>query len=210
MRSATPRRGLLLGALGILAVPRRSIRAQPQDAAAAEDVVADDSPFDITPQIATPAHPLPSARERWIWAVNNANEEVAVAYRTGEAYLPGPMAQLQGLFRDLRENTPGPLPPLLVDMLSLLQERYGYQRPLRVLSGFRTLRTNMSLEGAAPNSFHLHGYAADFYLPRVPVLDVAIATLELSRRFGFMGVGFYRQFVHVDVGPARAWTSFDA
>src|SRR3712207_6302277 len=88
-----------------------------------------------------------AAPERWIWARNHAGEEVAVAYREGDAYRPAALARLRHLFRDLREGVQGPLPPLLVDVLSVLQERWNYERPLLVGSGYRTLRTNVSLEG---------------------------------------------------------------
>ena len=64
-----------------------------------------------------------AAPERWIWAQNHAGEEVAVAYRAGDAYHPAAMSRLRHLFRDLREGAQGPLPPLLVDVLSVLQER---------------------------------------------------------------------------------------
>ena len=199
----------MLGAAGTLAAPALRAEPEPPAAAPAEDADAVPDETEFTPTLGAPTQPLPRA-ERFIWAINNSNEEVAIAYRNGEAHDGLAMGRLQMLFRDIRENAPGPLPPLLVDMLSLLQERYGYRRPLRVVSGYRTLRTNLGLEHAAPNSFHLHGYAADFYIPSVPVLDVAIAALEISTRFGFMGVGFYRQFVHVDVGPRRSWTNFEA
>ena len=98
------------------------------------------------------------------------------------------------------------MPPLLVDMLSVLQEGCGYSRPLLVGSGFRTPRTNASLEGAAPASFHLRGSAADISVRGVAPLDLGLAVWTLSQRFGFMGVGLYRGFVHVDIGPRRAWT----
>ena len=51
-------------------------------------------------------------------------------------------------------------------------------------SAFRTVRTNMSLEHAAPNSLHMHGMAADIYMPRVGVLDLAMEALTLSQKFG--------------------------
>src|SRR5215212_2382241 len=101
-----------------------------------------------------------AAPERWIWARNQAGEEVAAAYRTGDAYKPQAIAGLRRLLRDLREEVEGPLPPMLVDMLSVVQERWGYAQPLLVGSGYRTLKTNRSLEGAAPASFHLRGWAA--------------------------------------------------
>jgi len=137
---------------------------------------------------------------------NHAGEEVATAYRAGDNYHPEALEHLRHLFRDLREGPQGPLPPLLVDVLSVLQERWGYARPLVVGSGFRTPRTNASLEGAAPASFHLRGWAADISVRGIPPLDLGLAVWTLSQRFGFMGVGLYRGFVHVDVGPRRAWT----
>ena len=160
---------------------------------------------------AWPARALPPARiERWIWAQNHAGEEVALAYRAGNDYDPAALARLRHLFRDLREEVQGPLPPLLVDMLSVVQERWGYARPLLVGSGYRTPKTNRSLEGAAPASFHLRGWAADISVRGVPALDLGLAVWTLSQRFGFMGVGLYPGFVHLDVGPRRAWTRFGA
>lgn len=147
-----------------------------------------------------------AATERWIWAKNDAGEEVATAYRAGDRYHPAALARLRHLFRDLREGEQGPLPPLLVDILSVVQEGWGYSRPLLVGSGFRTPRTNASLEGAAPASFHLRGSAADISVRGVAPLDLGLAVWTLSQRFGFMGVGLYRGFVHVDIGPRRAWT----
>lgn len=146
--------------------------------------------------------------ERWIWAKNHAGEEVATAYRAGDAYHSQAVARLRHLFRDLREEVQGPLPPLLVDILSVLQEQWGYTRPLLVGSGYRTLKTNMSLEGAAPASFHLRGWAADISVKGIRPLDLGLSVWTLSQRFGFMGVGLYPGFVHLDVGPRRAWTRF--
>ena len=92
----------------------------------------------------------------------------------------------------------------------MLQERWSYTRPLMVGSGFRTRRTNAALEGAAPASFHLRGLAADITLRGVPPGDLGLAVWLLSQRLGFGGVGLYRGFVHVDLGPRRAWTRFGA
>jgi uncharacterized protein YcbK (DUF882 family) len=151
-----------------------------------------------------------AAPERWIWAQNRAGEEVAVAYRAGDDYNEEGLSRLRHLFRDLREGAQGPLPPLLIDVLSVLQERWNYARPLVVGSGFRTQRTNAALEGAAPASFHLRGLAADISVRGVPPLELGLAVWTLSQRFGFMGVGLYRGFVHLDVGPRRAWTRLTA
>jgi uncharacterized protein YcbK (DUF882 family) len=146
------------------------------------------------------------AAERWLWVRNGAGEELAVAYRAGETYNPVVMAQLRHLLRDMRADAQGPLPPMLADILSLLQEQWGYARPLIVRSGYRTARTNAALEGAAPGSLHLVGQAADITVPGMAANDLAMAAWTLSRRLGFLGLGVYPGFVHLDIGPQRVWT----
>ncbi|WP_254453294.1 DUF882 domain-containing protein [Siccirubricoccus sp. G192] len=147
-----------------------------------------------------------ASSERWIWAVNRAGEEVAVAYRSGNSYNAVALARLRHLFRDLHEDLQGPLPGLLVDILSVLQERWAYRRPLVIGSGYRTPRTNGSIEGAAPGSLHLQGLAADITMQGVHPDELGAVVWMLSRRLGFMGIGLYTGFVHVDIGPQRVWT----
>jgi uncharacterized protein YcbK (DUF882 family) len=147
-----------------------------------------------------------AAPERVVWLRNGAGEEVATAYRAGEEYDARALAKLRHLLRDTHAGAEGPLPPLLVDMLSVLQEQWGYTRPLIVRSGFRTHRTNATLEGAAPASLHLVGQAADLSVPGMPPNDLAMAVWTLSRRMGFLGIGVYPRFVHLDIGPQRVWT----
>jgi uncharacterized protein YcbK (DUF882 family) len=149
-----------------------------------------------------------ASSERWIWAVNRAGEEVAVAYRSGNSYDATALARLRHLFRDLHEDLQGPLPGLLVDILSVLQERWAYRRPLVIGSGYRTPRTNAAIEGAAPASLHLQGLAADITMRGVHPDELGAAVWMLSRRLGFMGLGLYTGFVHVDIGPQRIWTRF--
>ncbi|MGH7634227.1 MAG: YcbK family protein, partial [Gemmatimonadaceae bacterium] len=73
-------------------------------------------------------------------------------------------------------------------------------------SGYRTPATNARLvaEGAAVNSLHMRGQAADISL-RGRTLS-QLHTAALSLRGG--GVGYYpaHDFIHVDVGPLRTWT----
>lgn len=152
------------------------------------------------------ATPARGAAPRLLWARNVAGEEVAATYRTGDAYDGAAMARLQHLLRDVEAGTTGPVSLLLIDMLSVLQEQWGWSRPLMIRSGFRTTNTNARLEGAAPASLHLRGLAADVSVPGILVSDVGMAAWLLSRRLGFMGIGLYPGFVHLDVGPQRSWT----
>jgi uncharacterized protein YcbK (DUF882 family) len=140
-------------------------------------------------------------------SLNNAGEEVATAYRREDGTPDiAAIARLQRLFRDIRQDSPGPMPPLLIDLLSILQEVWGFERPLTVISGYRTPATNAAIEGAAPASLHLDGLAADITVRGVHPLDVALAAHDLSQRLNFMGLGLYPRFVHLDIGPRRTWT----
>ena len=145
------------------------------------------------------------ARERWLWLQNSAGEEVALAYRTGQDYDIRALARIQRLLRDLRADTAGPVPTLLLDMLSLIQERIGYTRPLRVISGFRTPQTNAALPFAARNSLHMRGMAADITVPGMAQEEICGHALLLSHHLGFMGIGWYGSFTHVDIGPQASW-----
>ncbi len=193
---------------GIRQLRRRALLAAVPLAAAGTARADPGAP--IEPQIldmreVAPA-PVLRDRQRWIWIQNEAREEVALAYRTGQDYDIRALAHLQRLFRDLRANTAGPLPPLLIDMLSLIQERFNYTRPIRLVSGYRTPATNASLPMAAANSLHMRGMAADIVVPGLAQADVCALAMMYSQTFGFMGIGWYGSFTHVDIGPRASWS----
>jgi uncharacterized protein YcbK (DUF882 family) len=199
-RLALPRRAALIAGLGT--VVATAARADPAPAVPADTVAP--QILDMRSFVPAPA-PTPD-RQRWIWIQNEAREEVALAYRVGQDYDIRALARLQHLFRDLRANVAGPIPPLLVDMLSLIQERFSYTRPIRLISGYRTPATNASLPFAAPNSLHMRGMAADIVVPGLPQADVCSLAMMYSHHLGFMGVGWYGSFTHVDIGPKASWS----
>jgi uncharacterized protein YcbK (DUF882 family) len=78
----------------------------------------------------------------------------------------------------------------------------GVREPLVITSGYRSLQTNEATEGAARNSMHIYGKAADMYVP-------GISTRELfdvcwSREVSG-GIGYYDDHVHLDSGTRRWW-----
>lgn len=79
----------------------------------------------------------------------------------------------------------------------------GIHLPMMINSGFRSRRTNNALEGAAKNSMHLYGKAADIRIPGIPIDYLG----KLSSHFSAGGVGFYirKGFVHIDTGRIRHW-----
>lgn len=96
--------------------------------------------------------------------------------------------------------------PRLLDLLCAMQAwvgHYGFRGPIHILSGYRSKRTNDNTEGAARNSMHLYGRAADIRFPGLPVSYLG----RLAQHYAAGGVGFYvsSNFVHVDTGNIRTW-----
>ena len=86
-----------------------------------------------------------------------------------------------------------------LDTLQFLREGWG--RPITVTSAHRCAAHNAAV-GGTPNSQHLK-IAFDCAVPRKD--QDAFVTAALIA--GFTGIGRYaaRNFVHLDLGPRRAW-----
>lgn len=114
---------------------------------------------------------------------------------------------LSWLFRDWRDDDQGLLIDIrLFDLLATVQTVLslveGRAVEIRLTSGYRTPERNRTIEGAAPNSQHIRGRAADIVLPGIGHGAVADAA-EVA---GAPGLGRYPDFTHLDVGPpGRRW-----
>jgi uncharacterized protein YcbK (DUF882 family) len=144
-------------------------------------------------------------RDRTLWLRRGQDEEYRVTYWSGGQLDPSNYHRLCYLLRDARESTTVAIDPALLDLL------YGVQYwqelllnrplPLVVSSGFRTRKNNSRIEGAARNSMHLYGKAADLQSPYFSPLQVA----EMGAYFGVGGVGVYSRHTHLDTGRRRVW-----
>lgn len=112
------------------------------------------------------------------------------------------------LLRDTRENAGVFMDTKLLDLMCAVQAyikvlNNGVLLPLTINSGYRTLKTNNKLEGAAKNSMHLYGKAVDFVVPGVSIKTMG----EIAKYYQGGGVGFYygNGFVHMDTGKIRTW-----
>lgn len=144
--------------------------------------------------------------QRTLW-LRRGGEELRATYwtaangRNQDEYL-----QLCWLLRDVRADRVFAMDRELLDTLAGMQawlRHSGIDAPIEVYSGYRTTRTNNATEGAARNSRHVVGKAAD-----ISVLGVSNVKLAgLSSVLGQGGTGFYvgRGFVHVDTGDERIW-----
>lgn len=111
------------------------------------------------------------------------------------------------------DNFVGNLRALCATQLEPLRTAIG-SRPIRIISGYRSLRWNQHVRGA-PQSQHLSASAADIRvggLSPEQLLDAMLEAIDKGRaRDG--GVGVYPSrpgrlfgWIHVDVGPAgRRW-----
>ncbi len=123
----------------------------------------------------------------------------------GERHDARKLARLNRLLRDYSTGEVKAIDPRLFDILCDVQAHI--RQPLRILSGYRSWRTNRFLHivgfDVAEHSLHVAGKAIDFMVPGVP----AAALADVARQCGAGGIGVYRSgFIHVDTGTRRNWT----
>ncbi len=121
--------------------------------------------------------------------------------------------KLQYFLRDWRNEGVRPMDPELFMLVHKIHQKLVQDypdiadKPIHVLSGYRTKETNRILKwngrNVARNSMHTHGQAMDIKIPGVP--STRLRDVALSFEVG--GVGFYPNdgFVHVDTGRFRQW-----
>ncbi|WP_434778499.1 YcbK family protein [Neisseria sp. Ec49-e6-T10] len=110
------------------------------------------------------------------------------------------------LFRDAKDqNSMVSMDVGLFNLLYGMQEwarQAGVSNPLITLnSGHRTARRNQSIEGAAHNSLHIPGQAADITMRGVTINQI----VAMAKHYHVGGVGTYSSFVHIDTGRVRFW-----
>ena len=144
--------------------------------------------------------------ERSIYLHNvHTGEALKTVYWAQGHYDVGALQRLNHLLRDHYSDEVHRMDPRLIDLLNRLQARFGTHRPFEVFSAYRSPETNAMLamngEGVAAHSLHMKGMAVDIRLAGTGLRSLRHAARAL--RAG--GVGSYRSFVHVDVGPVRYW-----
>jgi len=144
-----------------------------------------------------------------ILTLNNLHtgESLKAEFFDGKGYIQDELARLNHFFRDYRANKMKSIDPKLFDQLYRLQGLLGTNKPVQLVSGYRSLDTNNELRahsrGVAKKSYHTKGQAMDFHIEGISLSNVRKAAL--SMRAG--GVGYYPRsnFVHIDTGPLRHW-----
>lgn len=141
----------------------------------------------------------------------HTKEKVTVTYMKNGRYVPSAMKQLNRFFRDWRRNEVTTIDPKTIDLVWELHADLGSKRPIHIVSGYRSPKTNAFLKrigrNVAKKSQHTKGKAIDFFFPDVSTQK--IRNSALARRVG--GVGYYRSsggpsgFLHADSGNVRHW-----
>lgn len=93
----------------------------------------------------------------------------------------------------------------LLDLLNKIQNIYGKDRQLQIISGYRSVAYNKYLRSlgrkVSKNSLHLNGQAIDFAIHGVSNYKI----FHTARSFAVGGVGHYPEFIHIDTGRIRYW-----
>lgn len=137
----------------------------------------------------------------------HTGEKFQGAYWVNGRYQPDAFAGIKHVMRDHRSGETFPIDPRLMDILYVLQNKLDNFGGFKVLSGYRSPKSNAMLrrngEGVAKNSLHMTGQAIDVALP-----GTSLSTLhKMAIAVHSGGVGFYPKtgFVHIDTGRVRTW-----
>ncbi len=154
-------------------------------------------------------HPDPVARRRIVLLHPSSGEKLDVVYFQDGRYDPRILRKIDRLFRDRHAHATGKIDPELIDYLVDIRARLGLPPSVtfEILSGYRTAETNVRLarhnKNVALESFHIHGWAVDFRIPKVD----GRAICEIAKTMQRGGVAYYPKthHVHVDLGNIRTW-----
>ncbi|MAY42966.1 MAG: hypothetical protein CMI05_11725 [Oceanospirillaceae bacterium] len=122
-------------------------------------------------------------------------------------YLNESLNDLNFLLRDHRNNQVHQMDRQLLSLLHDLQQQFGADKPLHIISAYRSPETNEKLRAnskkVAKKSYHMKGQAIDIRIPGIPLKELHQASLE--KRAGGVGIYSKSDFIHLDVGRVRSW-----
>jgi uncharacterized protein YcbK (DUF882 family) len=141
----------------------------------------------------------------------HSGEDLTVTFKRDGRFDEEALQQINHFLRDWRTQEQTTMDPHLFDIIWEVYHDVGGQKPIQIISAYRSPETNAMLRhrsahtGVARFSQHMLGHAMDFYIPDVPLEQIRYAGLRVQRG----GVGFYptsgSPFVHLDTGNIRHW-----
>ena len=138
-----------------------------------------------------------------------SGETLNTIYWIEGQYINPALKEINWFMRDWRENKAVTMDRRTSDVIAAAHKRLDSSEAVMMLSGYRSPRTNAMLRSksrrVAKDSYHIKGMATDFRIPSRSVSQIAKAAL--ASRTGGVGKYYGSNFVHVDSGPIRTWTS---
>lgn len=158
----------------------------------------------IIPSIAQAAVARPKSLE---FNHLHTGESLRATFWEGGHYIPDALEDINHHLRDHRTGEVHVIDPKLMDLLHALRKRLDTDAPFRVISGYRSPKTNATLAsksgGVAKKSLHMQGMAIDIRVGDRSTSQVHKAAKSL--KLGGVGAYYKSAFVHVDVGRVRYW-----
>lgn len=161
----------------------------------------------VLPLPAAASEGLTGAERRLSFHNLHTSETCDLSYWLEGNYVAESLTAINHILRDHRTDQVAAIDTQLLDLLHRVSAVLGATQPFQIISGYRSPSSNLMLlentSGVAKRSLHMEGRAVDVRLPGIALADLRRAALML--RDG--GVGYYpdSNFVHLDVGPVRAW-----
>jgi uncharacterized protein YcbK (DUF882 family) len=135
----------------------------------------------------------------------HTDESLEATYFSEGSYDYEALEKINTLMRCHYSNEIKPIDTRLLDLLWDIRERTGKVRQIEVISGYRSFEYNEYLRSksrkVARDSYHRQGLATDFSMNGISRETLS----KIARSLYAGGVGTYREFVHIDVGPVRYW-----
>jgi uncharacterized protein YcbK (DUF882 family) len=140
---------------------------------------------------------------------SRTGETVDTIYWIDGKYINPALKEINWFMRDWRENKGTKMDRRTIDVIAATHSRLNTSEPVYMLSGYRSARTNAMLRSksrrVAKDSYHVKGMATDIRIKSRSVSQIAKAAI--AGRTGGVGKYYRSNFVHVDSGPIRTWTS---
>ncbi len=135
----------------------------------------------------------------------HTDESLDICYFNDGRYDYEALERINYLLRCHYSNEVKAIAPGVLDLLTDIKDIVAGDRPLKIISGYRSPAYNEHLRElgrhVARNSYHLRGLAIDFAVDGIGTKKIA----GIAKSFDSGGVGTYPDFVHIDVGPLRYW-----
>lgn len=119
-------------------------------------------------------------------------------------YLIRGINELNNLLRCRLTGDEASMSLVLIEVIDHIEDHFKAHE-IDIISGYRSPKLNLSLRASghktARQSLHMAGLAMDIRIPGVS----ARAVRDYAKSLKLGGVGYYGNFIHVDVGPVRYW-----